>query len=261
MPYYPILQSPYCTGKTTLYNFTPNDWEVADRSKKFINLTYSDGERWCSKVLGELDYGSFKEFTHASTIDLIPNGELPLLSLTMDELPEFSNTLPFLRQKSTITPLDRATLSLESKYMTTNYQGEIEPFPSQASLLTFAPLIQFGANIENYILLVNLEKDPKRREVEVELYDSLTGILKSVEGAYSNQINIISLDNIGFDENILPVIVCKGMSGIPLYFSSYKQGQLLSLEHTHPPASLVVLGSRPSVQTRLKTYWFDRLKR
>ena len=42
MSYYPILKAPYCTGKTTLYNFPPNDWEGARNDKKVINLSYID---------------------------------------------------------------------------------------------------------------------------------------------------------------------------------------------------------------------------
>ena len=77
----------------------------------------------------------------------------------------------------------------------------------------------------------------------------------------SSKRETISLDNIGFDEQSLPVVICRGMASIPLYFSSYKQGSLLSLEHTHPPASLVVHGNRFGVQRQLKEYWFSQLKK
>ena len=95
----------------------------------------------------------------------------------------------------------------------------------------------------------------------MEIYDAHNKEFKKAQGAFSNQINIISLDDMGFDEQSLPVVICRGMTSIPLYFSSYKRGELLSIEHTHPPASLVVHGNRFGVQKQLKEYWLSQLKR
>lgn len=108
---------------------------------------------------------------------------------------------------------------------------------------------------------MNLEKKPENRGVEVEIYDAHNKKLKKVQSAFSNQINVISLDDMEFDEQSLPVVVCRGMASIPLYFSSYKKGELLSMEHTHPPASLVVHGNRFGAQKQLKDYWLSRLKK
>jgi len=56
----------------------------------------------------------------------------------------------------------------------------------------------------------------------------------------------------------LPLVVCLGMSGIPLYFSQSIDGRYLSLEHTHPPASTVVHGRRWDAQKILKQQWFSK---
>ncbi len=261
MSYYPILSAPYCTGKTTLFNFSPNNWQSAYKCKQVVSLTYIEDDAWHSKTIGELEYQSFKVINHSDVVDLIPNGALALLSLSKDELPKVSVELPVLNCNRTSVPSYRATLSLNSKFTQTSYQGEIDPFPMQASLLTFSPFLQFGDDIENYVLLMNLEKTPNKRRVEVEIYDAHSKEFKKVQSAFSNQINIISLDDMEFDEQSLPVVVCRGMASIPLYFSSYKQGELLSLEHTHPPASLVVHGNRFGVQKQLKDFWFSQLKK
>mgnify|MGYP006079095991 CR=1 FL=1 len=259
MSYYPILSAPHCNGKTTLYNFSPNNWERAVRCRKIINLTYVDGDKWHSKVLGDLDYGGFKEFSYEDVAKFIPDGALPLLSLTIEELPISSKSLPVLKPNHTVTPMERATLSLESIGMSTSYQGEINPFPPQASLLTFAPFLQFGEKVENYALLMNLEQKPKYRRADVEIFDARTKELRKVQSVCCNQINVISLNDLGFEESSLPVITCKDMAFIPLYFSSSEDAKFLSLEHTHPPSSFVVHGNRFSAQKLLKKYWFTRL--
>jgi hypothetical protein len=259
--YYPIITAPYCRGKTILYNFSPNNWESADRFNQHINLTYIEDGLWHSKTMGRIDYDSYKEFTYNDIVSLIPDGALALFSVTKNKLPEASEVLPVLTKNHTYMPMHRATLGLESEYTTTSYQGELDPFPIQASLLTFSPFMQFGEGIENYVLLINLEKIPKKREVEIEIYDARSKKLKKVQNVCSNQVNVVSLDDAGFNRESLPVVICRGMAFIPLYFSSYNQGELLSLEHSHPPASLVVHGNRFGAQKQLKNYWLSQLKK
>lgn len=260
MSYYPILKAPYCSGKTTLYNFSPNNWESVYKCEQIVSLTYIEDGLWHSRAIGKLKYQSYKVVDYSDVVDFIPDGALAFLSLSKEELPETSAELPVLNCNHTNTPAYRATLGLKSVFTETSYQGEIDPFPSQASMLTFSPFLQFGDDVENYILLVNLEKTPDNREVEVEFYDTHSKELKKVESALSNQINIISLDNMGFDKQSLPAVICTGMSSVPLYFSSYKQGEMLSLEHTHPPASLVMHGNRFGAQKQLKDYWLSQLR-
>jgi hypothetical protein len=229
------------------------------KGKQFINLTYIKDEAWHSQTIGELKYGDFKAISYTDVINLIPEGTLPLLSLTQEELPKHYPTLPILNCNHTYVPAYRATLSLVSKLATTSYQGEIDPFPPQASLLTFSPFLQFGKDVENYVLLMNIENQPNNREVSVKIYDADSQVLKSTQSAVSNQISVISLDGLDFDENSLPVVTCDGMAAIPLYFSCANQGEFLSLEHTHPPASLVVHGNRFGAQKALKEYWATKL--
>ncbi|MBT5400702.1 hypothetical protein HOL24_09195 [bacterium] len=261
MSYFPILKAPYCTGSTTLYNFSPNNWELVDKCEQTVSLTYIKDDLWYSVALEKLAYQDYKVVKHNDISDLIPDGALALLSLSKEELPRTSEELPVLNCSHTYVPMSRATLGLKSSFTTTVYQGEINPFPSQASLLTFSPFLQFGSGVENYVLLMNLEKLPESRKVVVEIYDAHSKELKKIQSAYSNQINIISLNDMGFNEQSLPVIICREMASIPLYFSSYKCGEILSLEHTHPPASLVVHGNRFGAQKQIKEYWFAQLKK
>ena len=154
----------------------------------------------------------------------------------------------------------RATISLVSRFTSTCYQGEVDPFPAPGSLLTFAPLVQFGADVENYMLLLNLEKNPQTRASIVDVYDAAKP--NQPLGSFkvnSNSISTICLDKLGFGPEELPVLICKDMSGIPLYFSKTIDGTRLSLEHTHPPASYVIHGKRWDAQKLLKKNWFAKL--
>ena len=51
------------------------------------------------------------------------------------------------------------------------------------------------------------------------------------------------------------------MAGIPFGFAISKDKKMLSLEHTHPPASFVVHGQRFMVQKEIKRKWFSVLKK
>ena len=117
------------------------------------------------------------------------------------------------------------------------------------------------SDIENYVLLLNIEQRASHRMTMVEIYDSNSKKLLTTKSVTNNQINIISLDNLGFNEVSLPAIICRDMAFVPIYFSISENGDFLSLEHTHPPASIVVHGQRSSVQKYLKKYWFSQLKK
>jgi hypothetical protein len=70
---------------------------------------------------------------------------------------------------------------------------------------------------------------------------------------------MIALDDLGLNAEDLPLIICRDMAGIPLYFSRKSDGAFMSLEHTHPPASFVVHGSRWEAQKLLKKHWFTKV--
>ena len=133
MSYFPILKAPHCTGQTTLYNFSPNNWESTYKGSQSINLSYTDGFFWHSMVLGELAYGDCQVVKYQDVKNLIPDNALPLLSLTQNKIDKTSKELPQLVSNQTNVPQHRSTLGLTSQYTTTSYQGELDPFPIKAS--------------------------------------------------------------------------------------------------------------------------------
>ncbi len=258
MSYYPILKAPGCQGWTTLCNFPPNNWETRDSSKKFVNVTWLCEAGWKTENIGVLAFGEVRTVRIQDIAGLIPEGVLPLLSLTMSKPPAFSDSLPRTDATRTNVPAWRAALGLSTAHASTSFQGEIDPFPAPGSLLTFGPFIQFGEEIENYLILMNIENSPIARTAQVEIYDAEKTVLKGRFELRNNDATIIALDSLGFSPTDLPLIICRGMSAIPLYFSKTSDGSFLSLEHTHPPASYVILGKRWEAQKILKNIWFSK---
>ena len=260
MSYYPILSAPKCKGWTTVCNFPPNNWEYRDRNKKSLYLSWAEGGYWKSIKIDELAYGESKTVTHKQALEHMLSDSLPLLSLTDNSLPDESELLP-VNKNPTVVPAWRASIGLETENYRTNYQGEIDPFPVPGSMLTFSPFIQSSNDIQNYILLMNIEKSAKKRKSNTEIYISSepSKIISEIE-VYNNEANLIPLDNAWFNENDLPVFINREMSSIPIYISIDKQGRL-SLEHTHPPASYAIHGNRWATQKILKDRWFSILNK
>jgi hypothetical protein len=259
MSYYPLLSAPGCEGWVGLSNFSPNNWEVRQRQPQFVNVTWASNDVWVTKNLGTLDPGASRRITASDIADFVPAQALALLSLTRTSPPAESSALPKLDIAQTVIPAWRAALGLATSETQTSYQGELDPFPSQGSLLTFGPFVQFGAGVKNYLLLLNAENSPLCRAAELEIYDAAELRLKGKFPVYSNRTNIVALDGLGFEPSDLPLFICRGMAAIPLYFSSAMDGAYLSLEHTHPPASLVVHGRRWEAQKILKNRWFSKV--
>ena len=260
MSYYPILKAPGTKGWTTLCNFPPNNWEIADQSDQFVNVTWPVQDGWMTRSLEVLAPNAMRTITAARVVDIVPEDALALLSLTVKPPPVISESLPKLDILRTTVPAWRATLGLSTEAAQTSYQGEVDPFPPQATLLTFGPFLQFGPGTENFLILLNVENSPIQRSATLEIYNTDGRDLRNKFEVHSNDVNIIPLDGLGFQPGDLPMFICREMAGIPLYFSRTLDGTYLSLEHTHPPGSLVVHGKRWEVQKVLKSHWFGEAK-
>lgn len=259
MSYYPVLKAPGATGWTTLCNFSPNNWEVRHCGDQWVNVTWASEGRWLTESLGTLAEGGVRTVTDQELVGRLPADALALLSLTRTPPPAQSDNLPKLDTPATSTPAWRATLGLATESAQTSYQGELDPFPSQGTLLTFGPFLQFGTGLENHLVLLNVENSAVSRTSELEIFDAAGLDLKGKFKVRNNAANVIPLDGLGLGPEDLPLFICRGMAAIPLYFSRTGDGAFLSLEHTHPPASLVVHGKRWEAQKLLKNRWFAKV--
>jgi hypothetical protein len=258
MSFFPLLSAPNCNGWVGLSNFSPNNWEINHSNSQCINVTWASNGIWTTKNLDVLTQGHFRNITASDLVGIVPKDSLPLLSLTSSPMAEKSDLIPQIDSQQNILPVWRATLGLSSSLAKTSYQGELEAFPPQGSLLTFGPLLQFGDGITNHLILLNIESSPVSRRAELEIYVTAGCHLIGKFPLKNNSCNIVPLHDLGFEPEDLPLFICRNMGFIPLYFSSAMNGAYLSLEHTHPPGSLVVHGRRWEAQKLLKNRWFAR---
>lgn len=260
MSYFPLLTAPGCTGWTTVFNFAPNNWEEGARVARFLNVSWADGACWQTRQLGRLAYGELRTVDAADIEGIVPPDCLPLLSLT--EVPPPSERIKLMSSdmEHTAYPNWRGTLGLlASSGVSTSYQGEVDPSPAPGSLLTFGYFLQVGTGIENYLLLLNIESSPSPRSSILEVRDAARPeVLKASHEVRNNSLNVIQLGMETMKDGDLPLFICRGMSGVPLYFSCTENRHYLSLEHTHPPASLVLHGQRWQAQKLLKQIWFAK---
>ena len=259
MIFFPILNAPNVEGYSCIANFPSNNWEVKYKGPLNLYLTFIKEGSWHNVYIETLPYNSFKNIRLNDIKHLIPENSLPLLSLNFDHLPKTNKELPKPFFPKTNFPSWRATLGLSSKFSEVSYQGEIIPFPAKASMLSLAPFIQIDKDIKNYALLMNIEKTPTYRNAAVKIFDLYTKDLLLTQKVTSNQINVISLDNLKVTETSLLALVCRNMAFIPLFFSVSKEGKSMSLEHTHPPSEFVVFGKKFGAQNHLKQRIFSHL--
>lgn len=226
---------------------------------QWVNVTWASEGRWLTECLGMLAEGGIRTVTDRELVGRVPADALALLSLTRTPLAAQSDSLPKLDTPLTTTPAWRAALGLATDAAQTSYQGELDPFPPQGTLLTFGPFLQFGVGLENHLILLNVESSAVSRTSDLEILEACGLGLKGKFKVRNNAVNLIPLDGLGLEAEDLPLFICRGMAAIPLYFSRSIDGAFLSLEHTHPPASLVVHGKRWEAQKRLKNRWFAKV--
>jgi hypothetical protein len=259
MSFYPILDSPECTGFTVLYNYPPNNWQKIFGRERALYVCWAETDLWHSKKLAMVPFGESIRITRLALESVVPTECTPFLFLTEEDPPAISESLPSRFSPSTI-PNWRGTLGLmacSGSY--TSYQGEVDPFPQNATLLTFGSMLQKSEIVENFFIFVNLENSPVKRKAIFELRSFLNpkAILAEFE-IINNQANVIAIDKNIASSNELIIISSRNMGGIPLYFSKTRGSPTMSLEHTHPPASLVIHCNRHDAQRLLKQYWFGK---
>ena len=120
--------------------------------------------------------------------------------------------------------------------------------------------MQEKINIDNYLIFLNLESKPISRKGSLKFSTVRQPelIIKDVE-IKSNSCNFIDLNDLNLEDDDLLICYTKNMSGIPLFLSFSNDDSIMSLEHTHPPASFLIHGNRNNLQRILKENWFNSL--
>jgi hypothetical protein len=255
--FFPLMKTQNLIGFLDLTYFPPNNWE--NRTKKPMNLYafWPTGEFWSTEKVGMIEFGETRRFESVDHEEKLMSG-LCLIYPTEQDFDEQVSKLPGEAIWDSRIPEWRATTGFKNAKSQTSYQGEIFPLPNKASLLTFHPFIQYG-EVENRLLVLNATQTPEITESDILLYDSRSGSKRGSGKVNTNSLTTIQLDEFNFAPNELPAFVIPSMAGIPFGLGVSKDGNMLSMEHTHPPASLVLFGNRFAVQGSIKKKWFGHL--
>ena len=262
MIFFPIIELNNLVGWTSLNSFPPNNWEIDRFKKLYVYLIFIENNKWNSKLLNTLESYENFYFDQHDVKKITNTDSIKILCLSKSKINDYSDVLPSIDFQTTSLPTWRASIGLKNDTHSSSYQGEIIPFGSKSSFLTFAPFIQnHSQNLENYLIFSNLEKNIDKRYGKM-VFSQLSNPeekLKTVT-VQNNKVNIISLNDIGYEKESVPLISCNDMAGLPIFATVNKITNAISIEHTHPGASFVVHGNRWIAQKFLKEIWQDRIK-
>ena len=256
--FFPLMKTPNLNGFCDLVYESPNNWENRIHKPISLYLLWSNGNRWLSKKISEMNYGDeIRLVTNDIDEKCLATG-LALIYPSLEPIEPELSTLPSRKVWYSEIPAWRNTSGFYNEFTQVSYQSDIEPLPSKASLLTFHPFIQFGDVINN-LLVLNVTNDPKIQSGKISMFNSFDKSFIADSLISTNSLTTIPLDIYSFKPTDLPVFYSPEIAGIPFGLGIAKSGKMLSLEHTHPPASLVLHGNRRAIQGKIKKSWIEKL--
>jgi hypothetical protein len=256
--FFPLMKTPNLNGFCDLVYESPNNWENRIQKPISLYLLWSNGNRWLSKKISEMNYGDeIRLVTNSIDEKCLATG-LALIYPSLEPIEPELSTLPSRKVWYSEIPAWRNTSGFYNEFTQVSYQSDIEPLPSKASLLTFHPFIQFGDVINN-LLVLNVTNDPKIQSGKISMFNSFDKSFVADTLISTNSLTTIPLDVYSFKPTDLPVFYSPEIAGIPFGLGIAKSGKMLSLEHTHPPASLVLHGNRRAIQGKIKKSWIEKL--
>ena len=256
--FFPILRALHLQGFLDFGYLSANNWENLESRPMNLYALWTDGDCWRSEFQGVINRGeNIRINSNSLRPEMLVTG-ICLIYPTADELMPKLDWLPKKPYWFSNVPEWRCTSGLFNENAQTSYQAEIYPLPTKASMLTFHPFIQFN-EIDNYLLVLNITSEPDIETHQIELFNSSNLERYGLAEVRTNSASVIKLDEYGFTSSDLPLFISRTMAGIPFGLGIARDESMLSLEHTHPPASLVLFGNRNQVQSKIKKSWFQRI--
>ena len=252
------MKTPNLNGFCDLVYESPNNWENRIHKPISLYLLWSNGNRWLSKKISEMNYGDEIRLVTKDIDEKCLATGLALIYPSLEPMEPELSTLPSRKVWYSEIPAWRNTSGFYNEFTQVSYQSDIEPLPSKASLLTFHPFIQFGDVINN-LLVLNVTNDPKIQSGKISMFNSFDKSFIADSLISTNSLTTIPLDIYNFKPTDLPVFYSPEIAGIPFGLGIANSGKMLSLEHTHPPASLVLHGNRRAIQGKIKKSWIEKL--
>ena len=256
--FFPILRVLDLEGFLELSYVPANNWETRESRPMNVYAIWPYGDFWRCELHCTIKYGESFRITSGSLDPEMLKTGICLFYPTVQKLKSKLNVLPSTPYWHSNIPEWRCTSGFYNDKAQTSYQSEIFPLPSKASMLTFHPFIQFN-EIKNYLLVINVIREPNVLSHKIDLFNSVNLEWHGSAPINTNSASIVDLDSFGFTREELPLFLSQEMAGIPFGLGIAKDGSMLSLEHTHPPASLVLFGNRNEIQSKIKKIWLQRL--
>jgi len=256
--FFPLMQTPQLQGFLDLLNAPPNNWEKPIKRTAHIYLLWPSNNKWESRKIASLEPGESKRILSADFVEELGTRNVAFIYPTSRSLPRYLEKLPSERFWYSEFPAWRCTSGFQNEFTQVSYQSDLEPLPTTASLMTFHPFIQYS-EIRNYLVVLNLVKEPTVTQGPIHFFSSSDYKYRGTETIQTNSVSVIDLDKYNFSPDELPVFISPKVAGIPFGLGVKNDNKMLSLEHTHPPASLVLFGDRRTVQGKIKKEWMGRL--
>ena len=256
--FFPLMKVLGLEGFLELTYMPPNMWENRVKSELNVYLIWTDGNLWNVDLYSKIKFGEVIRITTEDIDHKYMTSGVCLFYPTTEVLTGPVEVLPTKESWSSRIPEWRCTTGFYNANAQTSYQGEIFPLPQKANLLTFQPFIQYG-EVDNYLLVLNISKDPAIRDSTINFFNSVDLHKKGIAKVSTNSATCIPLNSIGYLPTDLPLFISPSMAGIPFGLGISRDGQMLSMEHTHPPASFVLFGDRNAVQGKIKKTWFNKI--
>lgn len=252
------MKSQNLNGFCDLLYLPPNNWEKKIMRRVSVFALWTNGNFWNSIQLGELDPGEHMRVTSQDMNDEFMRTDLVILYPTYDKLKNTLTKLPTNKVWHSEISAWRNTSGFYVGDVQTSYQSELNPLPERGSLLTFHPFIQPG-KVENRFITINVTSSPEIRHENLYIIDSKTRKVIDIKSITTNSTSTIYLDDYGFTQSDLPLFYCPSIACVPFGLGYSSEENMLSLEHTHPPAKFFLHGNRNKLQSNLKRKWVESL--
>jgi len=264
MNYYPLLEIQGFGAEVQLANFPSNGDYESPINPVVVYAAQTTGSHWSIYDCGELLPWETRIYSRA---DL--NGEEnPLESIfffmSEQSLPNILSALPMPSLFQNTEPAWRGNLRVVGNGTVSSYSGDYPDSLAKlenATLLSLSPMIQKCPGITTRVLIINLCLCPTIREVEARLITLAERSTLQTYRLRTNRVNVLSVDENLVHSASATAVTCEGMTGIPVFVSYNLDRTMISMEHTHPPAEMMVFGSgsaRRAIVRGLKDHFLEK---
>ena len=247
--------------RITLANFPSIEARLPWDLEQILHVAWTDSAFWHIRSLDTLTPGKTIVVSSDELPQEIPNNASPFFFLHPTKLPVKLYRL-IISDLMNTSPNWRANIQLFSQTTSTSYQGE---YPGsmlgipKGTLLSLGPLVQIKPGIFSKLILVNLTSNPGNEICQVHFAQMAKQKVLFDAFVKRNHCNIIDLSFLDCEESDPICVFSKDLTGIPIFLTHDLEFTKMSMEHTHPPAEMLVFGDKNIFQKQMKSWWLSNI--